>query len=188
ELMEDGELPLFAEWDMNDWDRDGVIDALDDCPGTPLEALVDERGCPLDTDGDGVPDYNDDEPNTAQGNYVDEFGVTITKEQFDRHWKLYNDSTGYDHEFAEERTVVKFRTDDKTTSTNPYKTSPGKSYVIIVGKEHKDVDANELHQYLGYNNYKTILRGDTVYYVLGEYNNIQDAVAAKTDLENKGVK
>jgi len=184
---EDEDIPLFAEWDMNDWDHDGIIDALDDCPGTPLEAIVNNDGCPQDHDEDGVPDYNDDEPNTPLGNYVDEYGVTITEEQYARHWELFNDSTGLLHDFAEERTTVQFRTDDKTYSYNPYKVPTGKNYVIIVGKEHKDVAANDLHKYLGYNDFKTITRGDTVYYVLGEYTKIEDAVAAKTELENKGV-
>ncbi|MBI3133470.1 MAG: SPOR domain-containing protein [Bacteroidetes bacterium] len=186
-IEEDDQIPLYADWDQNDWDHDGVIDALDDCPGTPLEAIVNTDGCPQDHDEDGVPDYNDDEPETPLGNYVDEYGVTITKEQFDRHWELYNDSTGYLHEFAEQRTTVQFRTDDKNYTYNPYKVPTGKNYVIIVGKEHKDVTANDLHKYLGYNDFKTITRGDTVYYVLGEYTNIDDAVAAKTELENKGV-
>jgi hypothetical protein len=185
---EDEDIPLYAEWDQSDWDHDGVIDALDDCAGTPLEAIVNNDGCPQDHDDDGVPDYNDDEPDTPAGNYVDEYGVTITKEQFDRHWELFNDSTGYLHDFAEQKTTVKFRSDDRVTTKNPYDVPSGKNYVIIVGKEHKDVEANELHKYLGYNDYKTIQRGDTVYYVLGEYQNIEDAVAAQTELENKGVK
>jgi hypothetical protein len=189
EMLKDDDVPLLADWDQNDWDHDGVIDALDNCAGTPLESLVDEFGCPKDADRDGVPDYNDDEPATPLGNYVDEFGVTITKEQFDRHWELFNDSTGYGHDFAEQRTTVVFWKDDRTTFTGQKPTAPaGKSYVIIVGKEHKDVNANELHKYLGYNNYKTILRGDTVYYVLGEYAKIEDAVAARTELDSLGIK
>lgn len=185
--LEDEDIPLYADWDQNDWDHDGVIDALDDCPATPLEALVDENGCPLDADQDGVPDFMDEEENTPFGNYVDEYGVTITKEQFDRHWELFNDSTGYLHDFAEQKTTVKFHSDDKVSYYNPYQQKEGRSYVIVIGKEHKDVPANELHQYLGYNDYKTIMRGDTVYYVLGEYLKIEDAVAAKNELENKGV-
>ena len=187
EMMEDDEVPLLAEWDLNDWDKDGVIDALDNCAGTPLEALVDEFGCPKDEDRDGVPDYNDDEPATPLGNYVDQYGVTITKEQFDRHWQLYNDSTGYDHDFAEQRTTVVFWKDDRTSFSKPYEAPAGKSYVIIIGKEHKDVSANDLHKFLGYNDYKTIQRGDTIYYVLGEYTKIEDAVAAKTELDSLGV-
>lgn len=183
---DDSDIPLYAEWDDVDWDKDGVIDALDECPGTPPEALVDEKGCPLDGDGDGVPDYLDDELNTPEGNYVDEFGVTLTEEDLAKHWKLYNDSTGYDHDFAEDRTVVKFGSEDQNTKTG-FPTLQGKSYVIIIGKEHKDVTANELHRYLGYNDYDTKIVGDTVYYILGEYANISDAVHIKNELENQGV-
>ncbi len=185
-LDDDDDIPLFAEWDQSDWDQDGVIDALDECAGTPLEALVDENGCPLDGDGDGVPDYNDDELNTPTGSFVDEFGVEITEEQFDRHWKLFNDSTGYDHDFAEQRTVVRFGSDD-ATETSGYEVPKGKSYVIIIGKEQKDVMANELHKYLGYNDYQTQTIGDTVYYILGEYMDITTVVAVKDDLEDNGV-
>lgn len=44
-----------------DEDGDGVVDQLDNCPGTPAGAKVDTHGCPLDTDGDGVPDFKDKE-------------------------------------------------------------------------------------------------------------------------------
>ncbi|MCQ2153917.1 MAG: thrombospondin type 3 repeat-containing protein [Bacteroidales bacterium] len=38
-----------------------MADYLDQCPGTPAEAIgkVDVRGCPTDIDGDGVYDYED---------------------------------------------------------------------------------------------------------------------------------
>lgn len=49
-----------------DSDRDGVIDDLDACPGTPQGVEVDSSGCPLDTDGDGVADYMDACPDTTQ--------------------------------------------------------------------------------------------------------------------------
>lgn len=188
QFIDDSDVPLFADWDQNDWDHDGIIDAIDDCAGTPLEAKVDENGCPLDDDQDGVPNFNDDELDTPLGSYVDEYGVSITKEQFDRHWELFNDSTGYSHDFAEERTTVQFYKSDKVIASNPYKVPVGKSYVIIVGKDQKDVPANDLYKYLGYTNYKTIVRGDTVYYVLGDYSTIEEAVAAKTKLDSLGVK
>ena len=44
-------------------DGDGVVDRKDDCPDTPLGAIVDERGCPKDSDGDGVCSQLDDEGN-----------------------------------------------------------------------------------------------------------------------------
>ena len=42
-----------------DSDGDGVPDDLDQCPGTPEGAPVDETGCAIDTDHDGIPDYRD---------------------------------------------------------------------------------------------------------------------------------
>ncbi len=57
-----------------DSDRDGVPDDRDDCPGTPLGAAVDERGCELDSDGDGVVDRLDRCPNTPPGAAVDANG------------------------------------------------------------------------------------------------------------------
>ena len=181
-------LDLYADFDQVDWDKDGVIDAYDECPYTPLEALVDEKGCPIDTDGDGVPDYKDDEIDTPEGNFVDEFGVTMTEEAIAKHWKEFNDSTGYDHDFVENKMVVEFGRDGDPELIDPYANKhKGMSYVIIIGKEQKDISANELHKYLGYSDFKSETRGDTVYYILGEYNTIEEAVAAKTGLEDKGI-
>jgi hypothetical protein len=35
---------------------DGVLDGIDQCDNTPKGAVVDAKGCPVDSDGDGVPD------------------------------------------------------------------------------------------------------------------------------------
>jgi OmpA-OmpF porin, OOP family len=66
-----------------DSDGDGVIDALDQCPGTPQWMRVDERGCPLDEDGDGVPDGLDRCPGTAPGAEVDEHGCSAEQRDTD---------------------------------------------------------------------------------------------------------
>ena len=63
----------------NDQDDDGIGDWWDECPDTPPNVEVDEKGCPFDTDGDGVPDYLDREPNSRPGAIVDEFGVEISE-------------------------------------------------------------------------------------------------------------
>lgn len=68
----------FKKINKSDKDRDGVIDLKDDCQGTPWNAKVDKKGCPLDGDNDGVPDYKDQELTTAKGMNVDEMGQTIT--------------------------------------------------------------------------------------------------------------
>ena len=54
-----------------DADRDGVSDGRDECPGTPVGALVNGVGCPTDEDGDGVWDGLDLCPGTAAGATVD---------------------------------------------------------------------------------------------------------------------
>ena len=78
---------LFAQMEFDDVmfdDEDGdyILDAVDNCPGTPFGVLVDTSGCPLDKDYDGVPDYLDEEPNTLKNAWVDEKGKTLTEEQF----------------------------------------------------------------------------------------------------------
>jgi OOP family OmpA-OmpF porin len=61
-----------------DSDGDGVTDDLDQCPGTPQGAPVDDKGCPLDSDGDGVFDCLDQCPNTPKGMSVDAKGCELT--------------------------------------------------------------------------------------------------------------
>ena len=60
-----------------DSDGDGVRDSEDACADTPLEAKVDEVGCPLDSDGDGIPDYLDKCANTLTGVKVDAYGCPL---------------------------------------------------------------------------------------------------------------
>ncbi len=61
-------------WGGRDTDQDGVKDAKDDCPQTPLGAHVDPRGCPTDADGDGVYDGLDTCADTPAGARVDASG------------------------------------------------------------------------------------------------------------------
>ena len=60
-----------------DTDKDGVKDKKDNCPGTPLGAMVDLAGCPLDGDGDGVYDGLDMCPDTPKGAKVDGKGCPL---------------------------------------------------------------------------------------------------------------
>jgi outer membrane protein OmpA-like peptidoglycan-associated protein len=53
-----------------DSDGDGRANSRDDCPDTPLGALVDDRGCPVDGDGDRVPDGIDRCPYTRRNHAV----------------------------------------------------------------------------------------------------------------------
>jgi hypothetical protein len=70
--------PSFrTDTDKDDTDKDGVSDIKDDCQGTPIGAVVNKKGCPLDTDKDGIPDYLDKQPNSIKGEPVDLTGTTI---------------------------------------------------------------------------------------------------------------
>lgn len=60
-----------------DEDGDGVLDADDACPRTPLGVPVNAEGCANDNDGDGVPDYLDKCPETPLGNVVDTDGCSL---------------------------------------------------------------------------------------------------------------
>ena len=62
---------------LGDSDIDGVLNALDQCPNTPLRTPVTMFGCPLtDTDGDGVLNA-DDQCDETWGVEVDENGCEI---------------------------------------------------------------------------------------------------------------
>jgi len=62
-----------------DSDGDGVLDDKDRCAQTPHKINVDKHGCPLDSDSDGILDYQDRCANTVKGSKIDEFGCPITK-------------------------------------------------------------------------------------------------------------
>ncbi len=60
-----------------DSDSDGVEDAGDRCPGTPVGEAVDNRGCEFDADGDGVVNGRDSCPDTLRGAVVDSRGCAV---------------------------------------------------------------------------------------------------------------
>jgi hypothetical protein len=78
---------LFAELEFDsvmydDEDGDFILDAVDECPGTPYNVEVDSTGCPIDSDNDGIPDYLDKERFSEPGAWVDAEGVTISEEVY----------------------------------------------------------------------------------------------------------
>ncbi len=72
------EVPQKTE--IRDSDNDGVIDELDQCPGTAAGVRVGTRGCALDSDGDGVADGLDRCPATPAGTEVDATGCAVVVE------------------------------------------------------------------------------------------------------------
>ncbi|MEK7813401.1 MAG: PorV/PorQ family protein, partial [Candidatus Desantisbacteria bacterium] len=68
---------LFHE----DSDNDGIHNGIDQCPDTPVGAVVDTRGCPIDSDRDGVYDGLDQCPDTPEGAVVDTKGCPIDSDR-----------------------------------------------------------------------------------------------------------
>ncbi len=69
-----------------DDDGDGVVDSIDECPGTPLGDEVDDFGCSdtqKDDDNDGASNAVDYCPNTPAGEEVDEYGCSDTQKDDD---------------------------------------------------------------------------------------------------------
>lgn len=175
--------------DTIDSDGDGIVDFLDFCAKTPLGIEVNERGCPLDSDGDGVPDYMDEEPNTPEGNIVNEKGVSLTDDDFAEAYLKYTDSTGKYQDVEVIRSV--YEAEGKTRYIREGDLNKdfmeGKKYTVVMGSEEKSVNYEDLHKFLAEKEFKTIESGDTIYYVIGAYDNITDAVVKKNRLEDQGM-
>lgn len=180
---------MLAFIDTLDWDGDGVVNSKDSCAKTPAGVPVDARGCPLDSDGDFVPDYMDDELYTPKGNYVNHKGVTISEEEYLKRIACMFDTTGmcvvYETVYNEISVVTQDGTKQVIKSNLPKKDT---RYVVIIGNEAKNISASELHKYLGYKDFRTIESGDTIYYVVGNYKTIDEAIARKNELTKEGIK
>ena len=70
---------LFVKIDgfTDDADNDGVSDAFDKNPNTPLGVAVDGSGRALDVDMDNIPDYRDADPFSNRRSQVDGNGVEL---------------------------------------------------------------------------------------------------------------
>ena len=77
--LRDDVTTLFVKIDgfTDDADNDGVSDAFDKSPNTPLGVAVDGSGNALDVDMDNVPDYRDADPFSNRGVVVDVNGVEL---------------------------------------------------------------------------------------------------------------
>ncbi len=184
--LKDKELELSDEEllaaDTSDYDGDGVFDLVDDCIKTPKDAFpVDAKGCPLDDDKDFVPNYRDEELNSLFGVLVNEKGITMYDDDIEKRFQAYIDSNG--SYYKEERHVTKSGEEglDRKIKNNL-------KYTIVIGTDSKEISANELYKYLSYKDFKTVERGDSVFYVIGGFETMSEAVGEKQKLENQGVK
>lgn len=185
----------WEEWmeefqqDTSDYDNDGVGDLADLCAKTPEDARpVDEFGCPLDQDVDGVSDNLDDELNTPEGAPVNEHGVALTDEDFELMYRMYKDSIGEFATFDEVKNTSESEGGKFVAGSQEgiVTDGPKESYTVIIGSDSTGITANQLHEFLSFQDFKVVDEGDHVYYIIGEYDNINDAVAARNELNNQG--
>lgn len=171
------EMDLVALAD--DEDGDGVTDWNDQCPGTPAGAAVDAHGCPLDGDGDGVPDHRDLEPATAAGAPVDADGVTLTDEALLKAWLNYKDSANVNmvHSRAES-----FGPRGRSTAAAKRRT-----YVVKVGEQLEGIPDELIQRILSIPDVRTLEKGDTTFFVVGNYDALPEALRRQLALNGKGI-
>jgi cell division protein FtsN len=164
--------------DMEDEDKDGVIDLKDECAGTPEGVAVDAKGCPLDDDGDGVPNYKDDEPNSSPGAYVDTKGVTVSDSLITRQYEMYMDSTGA---FSP---VESFEHNGRYGKSNVAQ----KEYSVMIGTFTKGLPPEMMTKFLSIKDINSsIINDSTTTYNAGKFNNLLDAEKRKRELVAMGL-
>ncbi|MBL7962256.1 MAG: EF-hand domain-containing protein [Flavobacteriales bacterium] len=176
--LTDEEMDLLVS--RGDEDGDGVIDFNDHCPHTPPGAKVDARGCPLDDDGDGVGDPFDDEAATLAGMPVNGRGVGLTDDDLLRGWLAWKDSGNVN--FVRSR-MESFGPVAHTPKAKAVK----RTYVVQVGSQVEGISEEMIQKILSLPDVRTIERGDSVFYVVGDYEELPDALRRHISLMDQGI-
>ncbi|HEY0976760.1 MAG TPA: hypothetical protein VGE21_04770 [Flavobacteriales bacterium] len=168
----------------DDEDGDGVPDWSDHCPFTPAGVAVDINGCPIDGDGDGVADINDDEPNSLPGAIVDQRGATITDEALLRAYLNYLDSGNVTTITSR---VESFGPKGKPRITRADRTDNERTYVVQVGSQVEGISEEMMQKILSLPDVRTMTRGDTTFYVVGNYDQLPEALRRELALAEQGI-
>ena len=189
----------FKAMDIEDHDRDGIADIVDNCPSTPRGVKVDEFGCAFDGDNDGVPNYMDEELNTKIGEIVNERGIQLTDEEYHSMYseyeaasreyaKFYNDSEikRDNYKTVNEYLIAKANAfNDKYNQSNidPPK---GKRYKVQIGRFADDIPIYLQNKFLSYEDLESIPQEDgTFIYCVGDYEIVDDAENRQMNIEVK---
>lgn len=166
----------------DDEDGDGVSDWNDRCPHTPPGVAVDAHGCPLDTDADGVPDYKDKEPGTLAGAAVDINGVTLSDDDILRAYLNFIDSGNV--------TLVSNRVESFGPVGKPKVMRPPipvkRAYVVKVGTQTEGISEEMIQRILSLPDVRTVERGDTTFYIVGNYDALPDAIKRQLQMKGQG--
>lgn len=80
--VEDFEFVDYLALDIEDDDKDKVINEFDMCPYTIKDVEVDEKGCAMDIDEDGIADFLDKDNGTELLENVNEHGVALVDDDY----------------------------------------------------------------------------------------------------------
>jgi hypothetical protein len=166
-------IDFLATGNTEDFDNDGVIDLVDNCPNTPARVEVDSLGCPVDTDNDGVPDYLDKEINTAYPQFANQEGVELTDEMIYRSYMRYIDST---LQFAE--TIERDFTGNQRSNA--------KKYRVKVGEYNKGETPEDMSKLLSLSDLNKVNQGDKTIYTAGSFRTLPEANNRAAQLKQQG--
>lgn len=179
-MDENGEL---ISMNLDDWDKDGVTDLEDECPGTPEGAPVDEKGCPLDSDGDGFADYMDAEPNSSAGAVVDAEGVMMSDDQIETRYLAWTDSIPW----IQYAGAGSFAENFATINADPTRLPEDPAYTVQIGVTDRGLTQAEINALLALQDVKSLKRDGEDVYVVGSYEELPDAVQRKMELDQQGI-
>ena len=175
--MEDENGEMMMVMIDEDGDFDGVNDFVDKCLGTPEGIEVDKNGCAIDTDKDGVPDHEDEENWTVSGAPVNTEGITITDEEFLEEYLIWIDSIPFPkQEMIEDYAKLE---SDMFHWTN--------TYSVKVSPDQAGMTQSEINLLLSYKDIKSMNENGEEVYLVGQYNDLPDAVARKINLQENGI-
>lgn len=166
------QIDFLAYGNTEDFDGDGIIDLVDDCPNSPKDVAVDSLGCPVDTDGDGIPDYKDEEINSEYPEFANDKGVSLTNDMIYKSYMRYKDST---LEFAE--TIERDFT-GKRRGQNLYR--------VKVGEYNKGEAPKDMSLLLSLSDLSKVDQGDKTLYTVGNYKTIPEASTRAEELRSQG--
>lgn len=167
----------LAKLTTGDADLDGVKNLDDECPETPAGIEVDEKGCPFDEDKDGVPDYLDLELGTDSTLVVDTNGVGLSQEDLERIALRYLNENG----------VLSAMQDTIYTNELPNRSKrvTKKKYSVQVASD--SLSTEQAGDLLSNETLKSVKDGDQSTVLVGEFDNISDALAKNKELSEKGI-
>lgn len=168
----DEEFDFLASGNTEDFDNDGVIDLVDNCPNTPRGIQVDSLGCPIDSDLDGIPDYKDEEINTEYPEFANAQGVEMTDEMLYKSYLQYIDST---LEMAE--VIERDFTGVKKNAS---------SYRVEVESYSQDEAPSDMSKLLSLRDLSKIDQNGRTIFAVGNYKTLNEANARVNLMKSQG--